>query len=165
MGTKVPWFLRLRGGGLARRDIIEAMARRLHKARRVDPGDVVHAFGFKCDELGFARALLAVHPRYRVFRTHQQRRCGDFAVVDMSVVAPARRVLRVVELKRAEPVRIDRGAGLQLTQTEALREALAREAGVIAADVRVERVSGDARAVLAWLGSTRSRCPERGRTV
>lgn len=153
MGTNVPWFLHLRGRGLARRDIIEAAARSLHRARRVDPGDVVHAFGFKCDELDFARALVGAHPRYRVFRTHQQRRCGDFAVVDMSVVAAARRVLRVVDLKRAAPLRTERGAGLQLTQTDALREALARESGVIAADARVERATGDARAVLAWLSA------------
>ena len=153
MGTKVPWFLRLRGDGLARKDVIVALAHALHRTRRVDPGDVVHAFGFKCDELGFARALLDGHARYRLYRTHQQRRCGDFAAVDMSVVTPARRVLRVIELKRGEGVRVDRGAGLQLAQAALLREELAREAGVIAPDARVERVTGDAREVLAWLGS------------
>ena len=131
--------------------MIERLSAALHRERRVDPGEAVHAFGFKCDELAFAREVLTRHPRYWVFRTHQQRRCGDFAVVDMSVVDPARRVLRVVDLKRAAPLRTERGAGLQLTQTDALREALARESGVIAADARVERATGDARAVLAWL--------------
>lgn len=151
MGTRVPWFVPLRGSGLARRDVIESVAWSQHRAWRVEPGDVVHAFGFKCDELAFARALLGAHTRYRLYRTHQQRRCGDFAAVDMSPPSPARRVLRVLELKRDEALRVDRGAGLQLSQADALREALAREAGVVTADVRVERLTGDARALLAWL--------------
>ncbi|MFO0602232.1 MAG: hypothetical protein U0324_03610 [Polyangiales bacterium] len=154
MSTRVvPWFLRLRERGLARRDVIESMAWRLHRERRVDPGDVVHAFGFKCDELGFARALLGGHARFHLYRTHQQRRCGDFAVVDMSATSPSRRVLRVVELKRDEPVRVNRGAGLQLTQADALRDALARGCGAVSPDAPIERVTGDARAVLAWLAS------------
>jgi hypothetical protein len=151
MSRILPWFLRLPRGAVARRDVIERLSHELHRARRVDPGDAVHAFGFKCDELAFAREVLARHPRYWVFRTHQQRRCGDFAAVDMSSPDPARRAVRVLELKRDEAVRVDRGVGLQMAQADALVGALV-EAGVVAEGAAVARVTGDGRALAAWLG-------------
>ncbi len=152
MSRTVPWFLRLSRGALARRDAIERASRALHLARRVDPGDALHAFAFKCDEHGFARELLERHPRYWLFRTHQQRRCGDFAAVDMSPPDPSRRVVRVIELKRAEPVRANRGAGLQLVNAASVVAALAAES-VVTADASLERLTGDARAVLDWLAN------------
>ena len=152
MRRTVPWFLRLPRGAVARRDVIERLSAALHRERRVDPGEAVHAFGFKCDELAFAREVLTRHPRYWVFRTHQQRRCGDFASVDMSSPAPARRAVLVVELKRAEDLRVDRGAGLQLARAAELLAALAEETGVVTADAPVVRVTGDGRALAAWLG-------------
>lgn len=132
--------------------MIERMSRELHRTRRVDPGDALHAFGFKCDELEFAREVLEAHPRLWLYRTHQQRRCGDFAVVDMSSPDPSRRAVRVVELKRAEPLRVDRGAGLQLTNVDAVRALLSTEAGVVGERAAVERAIGDARLVAQWLG-------------
>lgn len=150
MQRTMPWFIRLSPRALARRDAIERASHALRRARGCDPGEVLHAFAFKCDELGFARALLDRHPRYWLFRTHQQRRCGDFAAVDMSPPDPARRVLRVLELKRAEPVRVGRG-GLQLAHADTLREALAAETGVVCDGALVERATGDMRELLAWL--------------
>ncbi|TAK18405.1 MAG: hypothetical protein EPO40_37120 [Myxococcaceae bacterium] len=152
MSRTIPWFLRLPRGAVARRDVIERLSFALHRERRVDPGDVVHAFGFKCDELAFAREVLTRHPRYWVFRTHQQRRCGDFAAVDMSSPDPARRAVCVVELKRAEALRVDRGAGLQLARAAELLAALAAETGIVTADAPVVRVTGDGRALAGWLG-------------
>ena len=152
MQGALPWYLHLSRRALARRDAIERASRVLHHARRVDPGHVMHAFGFKCDELAFARALLDRHPRFWVFRTHQQRRCGDFAAVDMSPPDPSRRVLRVLELKRAEAVRVDRGGGLQLSEVDGLREALATGTGAVADVASIVRATGDARALLSWLG-------------
>lgn len=152
MSKTIPWFLRLPRAAVARRDVIERLSLALHRERRVDPGEVVHAFGFKCDELAFAREVLSRHPRYWVFRTHQQRRCGDFAAVDMSSPDPARRVVRLVELKREEDLRVDRGAGLQLARADDLRAALAAETGVVTTDAPVARVTGDGRAIAAWLG-------------
>ncbi len=151
MSRSLPWFLRLCRGALARRDVIERMSHALHRAHRVDPGEALHAFGFKCDELVFARSLLERHPRFWLFRTHQQRRCGDFAVVDLSSPDPTRRVLRVLELKRAEAVRVDRGAGLQLANAAALGALLA-ETGVVAEGAAIERLTGDGRALATWLG-------------
>lgn len=149
----IPWFLRLPRRALARRDVIERMARELHRDRKVDPGDAQHAFGFKCDELAFARELLASHPRFWLFRTHQQRRCGDFAAIDMSSPDLAHRAVRVLELKRAESLRVDRGAGLQLANAEALRAAIAEETGLVAGCAAIERITGDARVVARWLAS------------
>lgn len=151
MSRSLPWFLRLSRGAVARRDVIERLSHDLHRAHRVDPDEALHAFAFKCDELAFARALLERHPRYWLFRTHQQRRCGDFAAVDVSPPDPARRVVRVLELKRSEAVRVDRGAGLQLANAPALGPLLA-EAGVVAEGAVIERVTGDGRALAAWLG-------------
>ena len=152
MSRTVPWFLRLPRGAVARRDVIERLTRELHRARRVDPGDAMHAFGFKCDELAFAREVLTRHPRYWIYRTHQQRRCGDFEAVDMSSPDPSRRVVHVLELKRDEPVRVDRGAGLQLAQAAELGAALAIETAVVPEGAPVARVIGDGRALAAWLG-------------
>ncbi len=152
MSRSLPWFLRLSRRAVARRDVIERMSRELHRTRRSDPGDALHAFGFKCDELEFAREVLEAHPRLWLYRTHQQRRCGDFAVVDMSPPDPSRRAVRVIELKRAEPLRVDRGSGLQLTNVDAVRTHLSTEAGVVGERAAIERVIGDARAVARWLG-------------
>lgn len=153
MGKTIPWFLRLSRGAMARRDVIERTLSALHATRWVDPGEALHAFAFKCDELGFARALLAQHPRYWLFRTHQQRRCGDFAAVDMSPPDPARRVVRVIELKRAAPLRVNRGAGLQLANAMELRAALAAHTRVVDEGAPVERLTGEADALIAWLGA------------
>jgi len=152
MGKQVPWFLRLPRAAVARRDVIVRLAKTLHRTQRVDPEAVTHAFAFKCDELAFARTLLTRHPRYWLFRTHQQRRCGDFAVVDMSPPDPALRTVWVVELKRAEPVRAHRGAGLQLAQADDLGAALAAALGIVPMDTVVAQAVGDGRALAAWFG-------------
>ncbi len=153
MSRIVPWFLRLPRASVARRDVIERMSHALHRARRVDPDEARHAFAFKCDELEFARALLGHHARFWLFRTHQQRRCGDFAAVDMSPPDPGHRAVWVVELKRDAPVRANQGAGLQLANAEALGAVLAADLGVVLEGARVERVTGDGRALAAWLGA------------
>ena len=55
------------------------------------------------------------------------------------------------ELKRDEAVRVDRGVGLQMAQAGALCAALV-EAGMVTEGAAVERVTGDGRALAAWLG-------------
>lgn len=152
MRSAFPWFVRLPPGALGRRDVIERLAASLHRTRGLDPDEVRHAFAFKCDELAFAREVLGRHSRFWLYRTHQQRRCGDFAAVDMSRPDPAQRVVRVLELKRGEDVRVERGVGLQLAQAAGLGAALAAQAGVVAEGASVARLVGDGRALADWLG-------------
>jgi hypothetical protein len=61
----------------------------------------------------FARALLAAHSRYWLFRTNQQGRAGDFIVLDRSASERARSRCFAIELKLSAEVRLGQ-YGLQL---------------------------------------------------
>lgn len=149
----IPWFFRLPRRALARRDVIERMARELHRERKVDPGDALHAFGFKCDELAFARDLLVAPALLALFErtssgaaetsprstcrrpTSRAARCGCSSSSARSLCA------------------LHCGAGLQLANAESLRAAIAADTGLVAGCAAVERVTGDARVIARWLGS------------
>src|SRR5690349_3063427 len=85
--------LRLPRSALVRRDAVARLSA-TWQARSL--------FAFKCDELAFARALLARRTNLWLYRTSQRAFAGDFIVVDVS--SPPSRVdsrrAFVIELKR-----------------------------------------------------------------
>lgn len=58
-----------------------------------------HRYALSRPELAFVSDLMARKPNLWVYRCHQGRYCGDFAVVDMSAPWPQRRRAWLVELK------------------------------------------------------------------
>ena len=101
-------------------------------------------------ELDFARRLLRRKRNLWLFRTNQRASCGDFVVVDMSPV-PAGRTARVIELKRAAPLRVHaRSGGPQLRNARAAVLELA-DRGIIPADAPLSLASGGTEEVLGWL--------------
>jgi|GEM_PF-4091146 len=65
----------------------------------------------------FARALLAAHSRYWLFRTSQQSRAGDFIAFDRSAARASSACCFAIELKLRAPIRLGR-YGLQLSSCE-----------------------------------------------
>jgi hypothetical protein len=111
-------------------------------------GAFVASYRLSPDEVRFARLLGERHANLWLYRTHQQRRAGDFAVVDVSSPLPDTRRLFVVEVKLGAPVTDGRGAGNQLTAAHTVRTALST-AGVIGEAVQTELRVGDGRALAA----------------
>jgi hypothetical protein len=105
-------------------------------------------FAFKCDELSFARTLLARRTNLWLYRTSQRAFAGDFIVVDVSSPAPPTRRISVVELKRGEPLRVGQPSSVQLCNAPAALRELAGT-GVVSEDAPVRAITGDASAVLA----------------
>ncbi|TNE84247.1 MAG: hypothetical protein EP330_30030 [Deltaproteobacteria bacterium] len=102
-------------------------------------------------ETRFVRALLADHPNLWLYRVHQQRFAGDFAVIDMSSPRWERRPLFVVDLKLGAPVRLGRGpAGVQLLRVPELVDTLR---GLRVSGSEPILATGDGQALHAWLGS------------
>jgi hypothetical protein len=137
--------LRLPRAALARRDAVARLSA-TWQARSL--------FAFRCDELEFARALLARRTNLWLYRTSQRAFAGDFIVVDVSsppARADRRRVV-VVELKRGDPLRITLPTSVQLRNAPAVLRELAGT-GVVAEDCDVRAVTGDAIAVLNYLSS------------
>jgi hypothetical protein len=142
--------LRLRLCDVASRDGLAHQVARSLAPHPADLARIVHAFAFKGDERAFARVLLARRTQLWLYRTHQGAAGGDFVVVDRSARAPDQRRVWVVELKRGRPVRV--GGGWQLRNAGAvIADLVAR--GALAPDTRFVPVTGDAGAVLAWLGN------------
>jgi len=137
-----PVLVRLPSRVLGRRDWL------LATIERQAPG-CAWAFRLAPDELRFARALAARRSNLWIYRSHQQRACADFVLVDMSAREPARRRTLVVELKLGRPVQP--GVGRQfLGVPRALTELCRRR--VVGPGVRDRRVLGGRRALLTWLG-------------
>lgn len=133
--------LRIPRAALSRRDAIDRLSA-TWQGRRL--------FAFKCDELEFARALLARRTNLWLYRTSQRAFAGDFLVVDVSSPGVDRRPVVVVELKRGDPLRVSMPTAIQLRQAPAaIREIV--DAGVITEDCNVHAVTGDADAVLRYL--------------
>jgi hypothetical protein len=135
--------LRIPRAALARRDAVDRLSA-TWQGRSL--------FAFKCDELAFARTLLARRTNLWLYRTSQRAFAGDFLVVDVST-PPARtdrRRVVVVELKRGDPLRVALPTAVQLRNAPAAVRELA-VAGVVAADCDVSAVTGDAGAVLEYL--------------
>ena len=139
MAVQLPLTLKLTRAALARHDHFRQLVERA-RPPRVDAAVAYHAFAFKADEAGFARALLDRHPRLWLFRGNQRASCGDFLIVDMSSPRPAHRTAYVVELKLGAPARVGGGpVGVQLARAgEALAELPGRTA-----DAPVVILTGD----------------------
>ena len=164
MPPRVPTLLRLRRELLVFRD-----AAALHVSSVLRPRPcwlpwVLHLFAFRNDEQGFALALLSRCTQLWVYRSNQQRACGDFVIVDLSAADPRRRPVWVVDLKQGAPLREGGGgAGVQLRYAGLAVEALAR-AGVVGAAVAPRLLTGSAELVLeAFTGGggagSAPRCP------
>jgi hypothetical protein len=102
----------------------------------------------------FARALLAAHSRYWLFRTSQQSRAGDFIVFDRSATRSSSASCFAIELKLRAPVRLGQ-YGVQLSSCESVASWIAeRHALAVCAAVPVW---GDHAGVLQLLQERRSR--------
>lgn len=130
----------------------DGLARLVARRLRPDRGElprVVHAYAFKCDERAFARELLGRRTQLWIWRAHQAAACGDFVVVDLSA-ARTRRTVVVVDLKRGAPLRAGGPGAWQMRDAELVLDELE---DVVDACARVERLTGDADALLAHFGA------------
>jgi hypothetical protein len=96
----------------------------------------------------FARDLLTFTTQYWLFRTHQQRRLGDFIALDRSSAAAAPARCFAIELKRSAPLRLWR-RGIQLAECDGAVHWVARQADC--ATATAVPVVGDATSVLQLL--------------
>jgi len=101
-------------------------------------------FALSGPERVFVRALLE-RRRLWTWRTDQRAGLGDFVVVDMSEPRPARRVVRVLELKSRSGLRLER-RGLQMRNADRARVELGPLVGEV---VRVAQ--GGPEDLLNWL--------------
>jgi hypothetical protein len=111
---------------------------------------VMHAYAFKCDEHGFARALLGARTQLWLYRCNQRAACGDFVVVDVSPPWPRLRTAWVLELKRSAVLRFGAG-GVQLADAEGARAQLVRD-GVLDPDRPLLPILGQGPEILDWFG-------------
>ncbi len=112
-------------------------------------------FDFCNDEKQFARILLERKSNLWLFRTHQQRFCGDFVVVDMSASDPGQRKVYVLDLKQGASLKQGGGgAGIQFKNIPMAVGDIAQLTGIIPAQPVVEKLCGDASEILAFLGVT-----------
>ena len=132
--------LRLPRAALARRDAVDRLAA-TWQARKL--------FAFKCDELDFARALLARRTNLWLYRTSQRAFAGDFIVVDLSSPSAEARTVHLIELKRGEPLRVGLPTSVQLRNAPAALRELAGS-GIISHVPLARALTGDAGAVLAF---------------
>lgn len=151
MPPRLPTLLRLRPRWLDRPDAIERHVDALLRPRPCWRAWVAHAFAFRPGEQAFARALLERRTGWWVLRSHQQRSCGDFVIVDPSPPRPDRRRVWVVDLKSGAPLREGGGgAGVQLRRSdEAVGELVRR--GLLGPSAAPERLTGDAALLLRRL--------------
>jgi hypothetical protein len=124
---------------------------------------VVWRYALTPDERRFVRELLRRHSRLWCFRTDQQARAGDFAIVDMSAPRPEARQWFVVDVKLHAPLRRGGGgAGNQLTGAPRVGEALARR-GLVGPRVAPVLLTGDRRTLVDGVADdgVRPRRPSR----
>ena len=113
----------------------------------------IQRFTFCCDEKTFVLILMRSKPNYWVFRCNQQKRCGDFTVVDMSSPNPEERRIWVLDLKLKAPLKIGGGgAGIQLSKASSAVLEIANSTGIVSASSSFELLSGDRIAILSYLG-------------
>jgi hypothetical protein len=123
------------------------------KVTRLRP-ELLSAFALENDERPFARALLARHPRFWLYRTHQRRFAGDFVVVDMSDAIVESRAAWALDLKLGADVKVGGGgAGNAFVRLDAAILEIATRDGALAPSHRVVRVTGDGAALVEWLGA------------
>ena len=150
MPLRVPIAVRLpRRRVLGRFSLARVVAQAAGEAHKRPTGRQLSWFEMSPREQRFARRLLEERPNLWLYRTHQQCRVGDFAVVDMSSPCASSRAVWLVDLKLGAPVRTGGGgAGIQLANADAAVRYLAGK-GVVSADVPLAKVTGDGPAMLA----------------
>ena len=122
---------------------------------RLDARHALHDY-----ENQFARALLAAHSRYWLFRTSQQSRAGDFIVFDRSASRLSSAPCFAIELKLRASVRLGQ-YGMQLSYCERVVSWIA-ERHSLAASPAVP-IWGDHAGVLQLLQQRRRLRAEPGR--
>ncbi|MCK6511271.1 hypothetical protein L6R29_15020 [Myxococcota bacterium] len=110
-------------------------------------------FDFCNDEKRFARILLERKSNLWLFRTHQQRFCGDFVIVDMSDPDPEQRKVYALDLKQGASLKQGGGgAGIQFKNVPIAVLDIAERTGIISPELVVEKLCGDASEILAFFG-------------
>ena len=144
------YLVRLPHAALRARVSVSTMVQAAIGGRPPEPHEVA-AFALTRDERRFVDELSRRHDRFWIYRSHQKRYCGDFALVDMSSPRPCRRTVWIVDLKHAARLRLGGGgAGVQLRNRDAAIAELVAD-GVADADSPACAVVGDRRVVLAHL--------------
>jgi hypothetical protein len=152
MSLRTPIAVRLpRGFALGRISMAQALSLSgpgRHRAIKGDVRQVLPSFRLHPREHIFATTLLLSHTRIWLWRTHQQRFAGDFALVDMSSPDPRCRRAWIVDLKLGATVKLGGGgAGNQLSRAaHAIAELV--DIGVLGMQVRPRFATGDGRALL-----------------
>jgi hypothetical protein len=123
-------------------DQLDLSARRAH--------GLVPAYAMSDPEWDFAKRLLRNKRNLWLFRCHQRRFCGDFAVLDMSGRSPAGRRLLVAELKERRRLDLDVSPGTQMAQADQVVEQLIDEERLTTAS-EVRLAIGDSEELYAWL--------------
>ncbi len=110
-------------------------------------------FDFCNDEKRFARILLERKSNLWLFRTHQQRFCGDFVIVDMSDPDPEQRKVYALDLKQGASLKQGGGgAGIQFKNVPVAVLDIAERTRIISPELVVEKLCGDASEILAFFG-------------
>ena len=121
--------------------------------RRSELDQLTSAFAFCNDEELFAKELLHHKPNFWIFRTHQQRFCGDFIVIDMSSPDPELRSTWAIDLKTGADLKMGGGgAGIQFQNVASAIDEIARTQGIITQETPCTRLVGDRTLLLAHLG-------------
>ena len=124
------------------------------RLKRGDSARLKASFRFKNDELRFARQLVRRKSNYWVFRSNQQKFCGDFIVVDMSSPDTERRRVYVLDLKQGAALKIGGGgAGAQFKNAAQAVASVWLHTGAVAKEAEFVMLSGDRQALLAYLCS------------
>ena len=101
-------------------------------------------------EKAFARRLLRTKRNLWLYRCHQRRFCGDFAILDQSGRTPAGRRVLIAELKERKSLDVGVSPGTQLARAqEVVRELV--EGGRLTSSSEVLLAIGDSGELYDWL--------------
>lgn len=140
---------------LRRRDVVARALLRLELSPR-ERAELRPFFELHPSELSFLRAIVRVHTRFHVYRTHQKSACGDFVVIDMSSPRIDRRRVFAVELKSGGA--LSESPSVQLARIDrALREL--RRRGVIGDEVEPRILRGSEECVLRAIATREAQAP------
>jgi hypothetical protein len=160
MSSRLPLLLWLpRAFAVGQRSWARVLDREL--AGEVRPA-VTWRYALSPDEKRFVRVLLRRHSQLWCWRTDQQARAGDFALVDMSAPDPANRRWFVVDVKLEAPLRRGGGgAGNQLVNAGRVGRVLATR-GLVGKGTAPVLLTGDRRELVREIaGATSARLPAR----
>ena len=140
---------------LQRRDVVARALLRLALSHR-ERAELRPFFELHPSELSFLRAIVRVHTRFHVYRTHQKSACGDFVVIDMSSPRIDHRRVFAVELKSGGA--LSESPSVQLARIDrALREL--RRRGVIGQEVEPRILRGSEECVLRAIAAREAQAP------